>query len=66
MIYDLQNYAKNIIQTSIKDMKFQNNRSRYNFIDKLLDYYQGDDTAKYIHPYLKHPHFKKYRFKAIM
>ena len=45
-IYDISNYANNVIKTSIKDMKLQNNRSRYQFIDKLFDYYQGDDTGK--------------------
>ena len=59
MIYDLQNYAENVIKTSIKDMKLQNNRSRYNFIDKLLDYYQGDDTAKYIQTYFKASAFQE-------
>ena len=58
-IYDLNSYAKNIITTSIKDLKLQNNQSRYRFIDKLLDYYQGDDTAKYITPYFKASSFKE-------
>ena len=58
-IYDLNSYAKNIITTSIKDLKLQNNQSRYRFIDKLLDYYQGDDTAKYITPYFKASSFRE-------
>ena len=48
MIYDLQNYASNLIADSIKNMKFNNLQQRYMLIDKLLDYYQGDNTAKYI------------------
>ena len=52
-VYGSENYAKNLIKQSIKDMKYENNRSRYKFIDKLLDYYQGDDTGKYIQNYCK-------------
>ena len=48
MMYNLQEYANNLIEQSIKDLKFYNLRSRYRFIDKLLDYYQGDNTAQYI------------------
>ena len=52
-IYDSENYAMNLIKQSIKDMKYANNQGRYKFIDKLLDYYQGDDTNKYISQYFK-------------
>ena len=48
MMYDLQEYASNLIEQSIKDLKYNNLRSRYSFIDKLLDYYQGDNTEQYI------------------
>ena len=58
-IYDSENYAMNLIKQSIKDMKYENNRSRYRFIDKLLDYYQGDDTGKYIQNYFKATAFKE-------
>ena len=44
-IYDSPNYANNLIKQSIKDLKYDNNQNRYRFIDKLLDYYQGDDTG---------------------
>ena len=47
-IYDSANYANDLIKQSIKDLKYDNNRNRYRFIDKLLDYYQGVDTGKYI------------------
>ena len=56
---DMQNYAKDLIKTSIKDLKLQNNRGRYRFIDKLLDYYQGDNTGKYIRPYFKATAFQE-------
>ena len=38
MIYDLQNYANNLIEQSIKNLKFFNIKERYQLIDKLLDY----------------------------
>ena len=52
-IFNIKEYAEKTIKSTIKDLKMQNNRSRYMFIDKLLDYYQGDDTGKYIKPYFK-------------
>tara|TARA_R100000781_G_scaffold92275_2_gene57178 strand:+ start:526 stop:1902 length:1377 start_codon:yes stop_codon:yes gene_type:complete len=58
-MYDMQNYAKNLIKTSIKDQKLLNNKARYNFINKLLDYYQGDNTEKYIKDYFKTTAFKE-------
>ena len=42
------NYANDLIKQSIKNMKYENNQSRYMFIDKLLDYYQGENTSNYI------------------
>ena len=48
MIYDVKNYANNLIEQSIKNLKFYNLHERYKLIDRLLDYYQGDNTAKYI------------------
>ena len=59
-MYDSKNYANDLIKQSIKDLKYDNNQNRYRFIDKLLDYYQGDDTAKYIKNTLKLVHFKKF------
>jgi hypothetical protein len=59
MIYDLQNYANNLIEQSIKNHKFNNLRGRYQLIDKLLDYYQGDNTAKYITDKFKATAFKE-------
>ena len=38
-LYNTTDYAMNLIKQSIKDMKYDNNQSRYRFIDKLLDYY---------------------------
>ena len=58
-IYDSNNYANDLIKESIKNQKHQNNSSRYMFINKLLDYYQGDDTGKYIQQYFKAPAFKE-------
>ena len=58
-LYDTNNYALNLIKQSIKNMKYSNNQSRYNFIDKLLDYYQGDDTGKYIQKYFKATAFQE-------
>ena len=58
-IYDSENYAMDLIKQSIKDMKYANNQGRYKFIDKLLDYYQGDDTNKYISQYFKTTAFKE-------
>ena len=58
-MYDSKNYANDLIKQSIKNMKYENNQSRYMFIDKLLDYYQGDDTAKYIKRYFKASAFQE-------
>ena len=58
-IYDSNNYATNLIKQSIKDLKHQNTTSRYQFINKLLDYYQGDDTGKYISNYFKSTAFRE-------
>ena len=58
-IYDSPNYANNLIKQSIKDLKYDNNQNRYRFIDKLLDYYQGDDTGKYIQNYFKATAFRE-------
>ena len=53
------NYANDLIKQSIKNMKYENNQKRYLFIDKLLDYYQGDDTAKYIQRFFKATAFQE-------
>ena len=58
-MYDSKNYAHDLIKQSIKNMKYENNQSRYMFIDKLLDYYQGDDTAKYINRFFKATAFQE-------
>jgi hypothetical protein len=58
-MYDSKNYANDLIKQSIKNMKYENNQSRYRFIDKLLDYYQGDDTAKYIQRFFKSTAFQE-------
>ena len=59
MIYDLQNYAQNMIVNSIKNFKYDNLRQRYQYIDKLLDYYQGDNTSQYITDKFKASAFKE-------
>ena len=58
-IYNSENYAKDLIKQSIKNLKYDNNQSRYRFIDKLLDYYQGDDTGKYIQKFFKATAFQE-------
>ena len=58
-IYGSENYAMDLIKQSIKNFKYDNNQSRYKFIDKLLDYYQGDDTSKYIQRYFKATAFQE-------
>ena len=63
-IYDSKDYSNNLIKQSIKDMKFQNNKRRYMFIDKLLDFYQGDDTEKYIRQYFKATAFQETGFAS--
>ena len=37
-----------LIQNSIKELKLHNAKKREYHIDKLLDYYNGNDTANYI------------------
>ena len=58
-LYNSSQYAETLIKQSIKNLKFDNNQQRYRFIDKLLDYYQGDDTAKYIRNYFKASAFRE-------
>ena len=58
-LYNSSQYAETLIKQSIKNLKFDNNQQRYRFIDKLLDYYQGDDTSKYITNYFKASAFQE-------
>ena len=37
-----------LIQESIKELKLHNSKKREDHIEKLLDYYNGNDTANYI------------------
>ena len=37
-----------LLQESIKELKLHNAKRRENHIEKLLDYYIGNDTANYI------------------
>ena len=39
-LYNSENYVRDLIKQSIKNLKYDNNQSRYRFIDKLLDYYK--------------------------
>ena len=41
-------YAEDIIKQSIKDQKLQKSRARRRHVEKLLNYYTGTDTWKYI------------------
>ena len=59
MIYDLQEYASNLIENSIKNAKSLKLKSRFSFIDKLLDYYQGENTVQYIADKFKASAFKE-------
>ena len=45
MIYD---ESKNIIQESLKKLKVRNSHYREKYVNKLLDYYSGNNTSKYI------------------
>ena len=38
----------NLIQESIRNLKLQNAKERAKHIEKLLDYYNGNDTKQYI------------------
>ena len=44
MIYE----ETDIIQESLKNLKVYNHNQRENYVNKLLDYYNGNDTANYI------------------
>ncbi len=59
MMYDLQEYANSMIKNSIKNLKYDTLKDRFKFIDKLLDYYQGDNTAQYITDKFKASAFKE-------
>ena len=49
----------NIIQESIKDLKLDNHRARRKHIEKMLDYYEGENTVKYIQNKFKAEAFKE-------
>ena len=59
MIYDIKNHADVLIKQAIKNQKFYNLQERYKLIDKLLDYYQGDNTTQYIIDKFKATAFKE-------
>jgi len=44
MIYE----ETNIIEESLKELKVYNHNQRENYVNKLLDYYNGNNTANYI------------------
>ena len=50
----MSEYAQNIIDESVKDQKLLNSKNRRELVMKYLNYYDGDNTYKYI----------KDRFKA--
>ena len=45
MIYD---YSTNIVQDSLSQLKIENYRKREKYVNKLLDYYNGNNTTEYI------------------
>ena len=59
MMYDLKNYAEGLIENSVKNLKLNNIKHRYHLIDRLLDYYQGDNTAQYIQDKFKATAFRE-------
>ena len=50
----MSKYAQNIINESVKEQKLINSKRRRKLINRYLNYYDGDNTYKYI----------KDRFKA--
>ncbi|MGI9571748.1 MAG: hypothetical protein ACR2L5_00340 [Candidatus Actinomarinaceae bacterium] len=44
----MYDYSEEAIKESIKQLKVFNHKKREDYINKLLDYYSGNDTAKYI------------------
>tara|TARA_R110002096_G_scaffold8558_1_gene35281 strand:- start:3169 stop:4467 length:1299 start_codon:yes stop_codon:yes gene_type:complete len=49
----------NIIQESIKNLKLSNHSARAKHIEKMLDYYEGENTVKYIANRFKAQAFKE-------
>ena len=49
----------NTIQESIKDLKLSNHQARRKHIEKMLDYYEGENTVKYIQNRFKSEAFKE-------
>ena len=45
MIYD---YSRDIIKGSLSELKLENYRKREGYVNKLLDYYNGNNTTEYI------------------
>ena len=49
----------NIIQESIKELKLNNHKARRKHTEKMLDYYEGENTVKYIESRFKIEAFKE-------
>jgi len=55
----MKEYANTMILNSIKNLKYDTLQERFQLIDRLLDYYQGDKTEQYIVDKFKASAFKE-------
>mgnify|MGYP003128852305 FL=1 len=44
----INDYSDNVIQESLKQLKVLNHNAREEYVNKLLDYYSGNNTSEYI------------------
>ena len=44
----INDYSDNVIKESLKELKVMNHNEREAYVNKLLDYYNGNNTAEYI------------------
>ena len=59
MIYNSKATVEQIIQKSIKDSKWNNQKQRRNWVRKMLDYYGGNSTNQYINKYFNSSAFQE-------
>jgi len=59
MIYNQNMTVEEIIKQSVKDIKFSNQRARRDWVRKMLNYYGGNGTNKYIKEYFSSSAFQE-------
>ena len=59
MIYDSKMTAEDIIKQSVEDSKQMSQKARREWVRRMLNYYGGNDTGRYIHNYFSSTAFQE-------